>query len=53
MKQEDVRDMFKKTSNSICTVMVSPDPFSYPINNFSYEDTRKCKDPDNPQPEER
>jgi len=52
MKQEDLRDMFKKTSNSICTIMVSPDPFSYP-NIFSYEDTRKHKDPDNPQPEDR
>jgi len=53
MKWEELRDMFKKTSNSICIVMVSPDPFSYPINIFSYEDTRKHKDPDNPQPEDK
>ena len=53
MKQADLRDMFKKTSNSVCTFMVSPDPFSYPINIFSYEDTRKYKDPNNPQPEDK
>jgi len=53
MKQDDLREMFKKASNSICTVMVSPDPFSHPTNIFSYEDTRKHKDPDNPQPKDR
>jgi hypothetical protein len=53
MKWEELRDMFKKTSNCICTVMVSPDPFSYSINIFSYEDTRKHRDPDNPQPEDK
>jgi hypothetical protein len=50
MKQADLRDMLKKTSNNVCTLMVSPDPFSSPINIFSYEDNRKYKDPDNPQP---
>jgi hypothetical protein len=53
MKQADLRDMFKKTSNSVRILMASPDPLFYPISIFSYEGTRNHKEPDNLQPEDK
>jgi hypothetical protein len=42
VKRANIRDMFKKASNSVCTltIVVSPDPISYSVN-FSREGFRK------------
>jgi hypothetical protein len=50
MKQPDLRDMFKKSSKSVCTstVVVSPYPLSATPSASSAMKTRKTEDPDDP-----